>query len=247
MNNSRISMNLKLAGSLFAVTALLCPALAAGTIAPDLEKITPGSKRVSVIVSYRATAGTRNPIASSASAAKAGDAADAEVWNCTVADAKAMAANPAVDHVALNHDVRATAVPVAVYDYLPETVQKSVRDGDAADPRKGKGIGIALIDSGVNVNADLIGSRGNGNGNGFTRVVYSESFVPGELAIVEDQYGHGTHITGYDSGNVSAVTILIIHSGQFSGHEALRVNNAGKAIVASGADQVCVHIYAAVN
>ena len=161
MNNLRISMNLKLAGSLFAVTALLCPALAAGTIAPDLEKITPGSTRVSVIVSYRATAGTRSPVAPYGSATKAGDAGDFEIWNCSAAEAKAMAANPAVDHVALNHDVRATATPIPVYDYLPETVQKSVRDGAIADPRKGKGIGIALIDSGVNVNADLIGSRGN--------------------------------------------------------------------------------------
>ena len=201
MNISRISIKLNLPGSLFAVTALLCPALTAGTIAPDLEKITPGSRSVTVLIRYKATAGTRSPVAPFGSATKAGNAGDFEIWNCTAAEARAIAASPTVDHIALNHDVLATATPVAVYDYLPETVQKSVRDGDAADPKKGKGIGIALIDSGVNVNADLLGERGNVRA--FSRVVYSESFVPGELARVDDQYGHGTHIAGIIAGDAS--------------------------------------------
>src|ERR1041385_309694 len=59
----------------------------------------------------------------------------------------------------------------------------------------GAGIGVALIDSGVNGSADL-----NGGLLGLSRVVYSKSFVPGNTST-SDQYGHGTHIAGLIAGN----------------------------------------------
>lgn len=62
----------------------------------------------------------------------------------------------------------------------------------------GTGVGVAIIDSGVRVDhpdlADPI--------TGASRVVYSESFVPGLDAI--DQYGHGTHVAGLVAGNGSS-------------------------------------------
>jgi serine protease AprX len=60
----------------------------------------------------------------------------------------------------------------------------------------GTGIGVALIDSGVNSHPDLLTT-------GLlpvSRVVYSQSFVPGDSSGA-DAYGHGTHIAGLIAGD----------------------------------------------
>ncbi|HMC30864.1 MAG TPA: S8 family peptidase [Candidatus Angelobacter sp.] len=60
----------------------------------------------------------------------------------------------------------------------------------------GAGIGVALIDSGVNTHLDLATT-------GLflvSRVVYNQSFVPGDSSAA-DAYGHGTHIAGLIAGN----------------------------------------------
>src|ERR1700685_2866367 len=62
----------------------------------------------------------------------------------------------------------------------------------------GAGIGVALIDSGVSSHPDL-----NGGFLGLTRVVWNQSFVPGNNSA-NDQYGHGTHIAGLIAGNGSS-------------------------------------------
>src|SRR5258708_1136446 len=62
----------------------------------------------------------------------------------------------------------------------------------------GAGVGIALIDSGVNNHPDL-------NGILLSRVVYQQSFVPGNSSA-SDQYGHGTHIAGLIARDVLSST-----------------------------------------
>jgi serine protease AprX len=60
----------------------------------------------------------------------------------------------------------------------------------------GLGIGVALIDSGVNAHPDLLST-------GFlpvSRVVYNQSFVAGDSSAA-DAYGHGTHIAGLIAGD----------------------------------------------
>src|SRR5246500_3353107 len=59
----------------------------------------------------------------------------------------------------------------------------------------GAGVGIALIDSGVNNHPDL-----NTGILPLSRVVYQQSFVPGNSSA-SDQYGHGTHIAGLIAGD----------------------------------------------
>src|SRR5579862_5838961 len=66
----------------------------------------------------------------------------------------------------------------------------------------GTGIGVALIDSGVNSHPDLY--------TGIlpvSRVVYNQSFVSGTSSTA-DQYGHGTHIAGLIAGDGLASTGL---------------------------------------
>jgi len=59
----------------------------------------------------------------------------------------------------------------------------------------GSGIGIAVIDSGVYHHNDLKNAN-----NTASRIVYSESFVPGDSST-NDGYGHGTHVAGILAGN----------------------------------------------
>jgi serine protease AprX len=59
----------------------------------------------------------------------------------------------------------------------------------------GVGIGVAVIDSGIRVShPDLMNLY-----TGYSRVVYSQSFITGLDA--SDQYGHGTHVAGIIGGN----------------------------------------------
>lgn len=60
----------------------------------------------------------------------------------------------------------------------------------------GAGIGVALIDSGVNSHPDLATT----SLLPLSRVVYNQSFVPGDSSVA-DAYGHGTHIAGLIAGN----------------------------------------------
>src|SRR5262249_22414185 len=57
----------------------------------------------------------------------------------------------------------------------------------------GNNIGVAVIDSGIRTNHPDLAH------DGYSRVVYSQSFIAGLDA--SDQYGHGTHVAGIIGGN----------------------------------------------
>src|SRR3954454_18992372 len=59
----------------------------------------------------------------------------------------------------------------------------------------GKGIGVAIVDSGIADTTDLNGT------NGATRVVYGESFLDSDPKNPKDAFGHGTHVAGIVGGN----------------------------------------------
>src|ERR1700721_2011833 len=59
----------------------------------------------------------------------------------------------------------------------------------------GAGVGVALIDSGVSSHPDL-----NGGLWGSSRVVWNQSFVPGNASGI-DQFGQGPHVAGLLAGN----------------------------------------------
>jgi serine protease AprX len=62
----------------------------------------------------------------------------------------------------------------------------------------GNGIGIAVIDSGIRASHPDLQNLSTGA----SRVIYSQSFVPGTDA--NDAYGHGTHVAGLLAGNGQA-------------------------------------------
>lgn len=75
----------------------------------------------------------------------------------------------------------------------------------------GAGIGVALIDSGVNNHPDLATT----GLLPLSRIVYNKSFVPGDSSAA-DAFGHGTHIAGLIAGNGTSSTGLI-YSNTFRG------------------------------
>src|SRR5438067_507458 len=97
-------------------------------------------------------------------------------------------AHPEIAYVTPDRPVEMT------YDETASTVMADV----AAQQFKvdGGGIGVAVIDSGVIDHADLR----SGVDPNKSRVIYSESFVPG-VSRAADQYEHGTHVAGIIGGN----------------------------------------------
>jgi len=163
--------------------------LAAEKVSSELRK-TAANERVQVIVSY---SGSDAPVVGT----KVGNITNGVVLQTTAAQAIRLSANPAVSYVAKDHKLVGTdnnRVALPNYDYLPQALQPQ-HGGDGTQsptPEQGRYVGVALIDSGITTNADLAG-----------RVVYSQSFVPGDLNNTTDKYGHGTHLAGIIAGNGS--------------------------------------------
>jgi serine protease AprX len=83
----------------------------------------------------------------------------------------------------------------AVLDHVAASVQLTPLADYFEDANRpmGAGIGVAVIDSGINVTHPNFNWFGSNN----SRVVYSESLIGGDTL---DHYGHGTHVAGILAG-----------------------------------------------
>src|SRR4029077_11617108 len=101
----------------------------------------------------------------------------------------------ALDALADDPDVAYISPDRAVKGTLDHVVSAVNGDLAYASGWNGTGVGIAVIDSGVSSVNDL-----NTDNNWSSRIVYSQSFVPGDTST-SDASGHGTHIAGIIAGN----------------------------------------------
>jgi serine protease AprX len=93
-----------------------------------------------------------------------------------------LANDPAVVHISQDHKVFAKLDYTAAAINAPAVWQWGWT---------GAGVGVALIDSGMTLDPDITERN----------VVYQQSFVPGELGIASDVYGHGEHVAGIIASN----------------------------------------------
>jgi serine protease AprX len=109
-------------------------------------------------------------------------------------DLQLFAADPDVQYVAPDRAVSGTKYQGPPDYAWMQTLGVTSTFGTA--PFDGTGIGVAIIDSGVNASADFQDSKQS------SRIVYSANFTTDKDAT--DGYGHGTFVAGLVAGNGSA-------------------------------------------
>ena len=147
---------------------------------------------ISVIV--RTTAGQRAAVRDRLKAA--GGIIEAEITSLDALTVKlsptqfdAMAGDVAIQSVSVNAPVSAFAAPssgASGPDILRETL------GLTATSPTGKGIGVAILDSGIVPSADF---------DGHIVAFYDFVKLGGSFAAAYDDYGHGTHVAGLIASN----------------------------------------------
>jgi serine protease AprX len=105
----------------------------------------------------------------------------------------ALAADTAVTEITVDGRIEMAGTPLDFWDDIEPNLawRKTIRLGAVPDGIDGRGVTVAMIDTGVARVADL--------GN---RVVARVDFTPGGHG--EDEYGHGTHLAGVIAGDGSS-------------------------------------------
>jgi serine protease AprX len=111
-------------------------------------------------------------------------------------DAKRLAAQPGVFAVSLNGSTKPQATALRP-SAMATTFNRAVRTHAVWPYATGKGVGVAMIDTGI-----AGGLRDFRGSDGSSRVVASVVVNP-DATTAEDKYGHGTHVAGLIAGDSS--------------------------------------------
>ena len=108
----------------------------------------------------------------------------------STSDLETLANRPGVAYVSMDRKLAVKQTAATPIGTSPEFTAEPINAPWAtAKGYTGKGIGVAVIDSGISAVDDLAG-----------RVVYSQNFVPNETTTA-DGFGHGTHVAGLIAGS----------------------------------------------
>src|SRR5579871_4213624 len=157
------------------------------------------SEQVDVIVRFKASpdqSGHRRFLNHGAVHKRSLALVGADVYTINSRDLDLLAADPDVEYIGLDHEIRATssALLPSTPDYGWMTVL-GVSSPTASVSYDGTGVGVAVIDSGLPDNTnDLQDAEGH------SRIVYKASFIP-NVNDANDQYGHATMVAGLIGGN----------------------------------------------
>jgi serine protease AprX len=177
-----------------AFSCLMCASLAFAApkrISKDLKKQS-SKEWVNVIVQYRVPptqAHFAKVVARGGALRHNFSAINAGAFTVKGSALKALTKDPDVAYISPDRTVRATATVTDFYDQAVLAPYAWSRN------LTGSGIGVALIDSGINAGKDFTLSNGTGS-----RIVYNQNFVAGQTTAA-DLFGHGTHVAGILAGN----------------------------------------------
>ena len=177
-----------------ALSAAAHVATAQSKLAPELTETTAGTT-IDVIVQYRDT-----PALHHQRVLDRGGRLKTELgviraahYALPASEIEALANDPDIEYISPDHVVTSTSTNL--YTGSPDHGWQSVGADLATNVfgLDGTGVGIALIDSGVDSLTDLRDAFGR------DRVVYRGTFLPNSTAT--DSYGHGDHVAGIMAGN----------------------------------------------
>lgn len=185
---------MRLAVILLMMSAAIHTAAAQDKLAPELRQIETGAT-ADVIVQYRQgpTALQHRRVLDGGGELRSELAViHAAHYSIPASQLEALSNDPDVEYISPDRVVTATSS--SVYTGSPDYGWRTVGADLATSVfgLDGTGIGIALIDSGVDAFIDLQDAQGR------DRVVYRGSFVSGAAT---DLYGHGDHVAGILAGN----------------------------------------------
>ncbi len=120
-----------------------------------------------------------------------------------------LASEPSVSFISLDHKLQAHSAGAQSAAIVTSGVVNAPTAWSLG--YNGAGVGVAVIDSGINAQVKDLGDLNGSTDKLHSRVVYAENFLVPALQsdgkpnparqITNDQYGHGTHVAGIIAGN----------------------------------------------